>query len=82
MVADDRGKGDGVMPESLRAVECQAKLVAVLRELCETQEAVLRQAALDAHAHGHKIAAVSRAAQVSRPTFYTWLEPQNGQPAR
>jgi len=70
------------MSESLVAVEVQARVVACLRELIETQEALLRTAALDAHAHGHKIAAVSRAAQVSRPTFYTWLDPANGQPAR
>ena len=58
----------------LEAVATQAMLVASLRDLLATQESALRDQALQAHKDGAKIAAVSRAARVSRPTFYGWLE--------
>jgi hypothetical protein len=62
----------------LQTVNDQARLVAALRELVAVQEEVLRAAALEAHRNGEKIAAVSRAAAVSRPTFYGWMEAQSG----
>ena len=58
----------------LETVKTQAAVVATLRENLRSQEAALRDQAIRAHRQGAKIAAVSRAAQVSRPTFYGWLE--------
>jgi hypothetical protein len=63
------------MPD-LQGVEMQALVVERLRDLLATQEAALRDQALQAHRNGAKIAVVSRAARVSRPTFYGWLETQ------
>jgi len=68
-------EGDPVV--QLEAVADRARALAILRESVGQQEAELIAAARQANDAGASIAAIARAAQVSRPTVYTWIRQED-----